>query len=140
MPNRQVVHDEVVNEIAVYLVDDQLPFLKVAAAVVRATDGFRVVGCATSSEHAVDQIVIRGHDLGLVLLDVEMPVLDGPAVARRVAERWPTLPIVYLSARRADELADDVWQTSVVGFIDKASFGPASLLDVRELLLGRGLP
>ena len=107
-----------------FLVDDQIPFLRAAAAVVGATDGFRVVGCATSGVYAAEQIIERGDELGLVLLDVQLGDLDGPSVRARIAQAWPDLAVAYLSTIDRSDLPDDAWDFPVVEFFPKASFGP----------------
>ena len=115
------------SDVAVFLVDDQVPFLRAAAAVVGATDGFRVVGCATSGVEAAEQITERGGELGLVLLDVHLGDLDGPAVRARIARRWPELPVAYLSTVDRADLPDDALQHPTVEFLSKSSFGPVAL-------------
>lgn len=123
-------------EVTVFLVDDQIPFLRAAAAVVGATDGFTVVGCATSGVYAAEQIIERGGELGLVLLDVHLGDLDGPSVRARIAQTWPDLPVAYLSTLDRSDLPDDAWDFPVVEFFSKASFGPEVLRSVLPKLGG----
>jgi two-component system invasion response regulator UvrY len=115
------------SDVAVFLVDDQISFLRAAAAVVGANDGFRVVGCATSGVYAAEQIIERGGELGLVLLDVNLGDLDGPAVRARIARTWPDLPVAYLSTSDDADLPDDAWDFPVIEFFSKTSFGPEAL-------------
>jgi DNA-binding NarL/FixJ family response regulator len=115
------------SDVAVFLVDDQIPFLRAAAAVVGATDGFRVVGCATSGVYAAEQIIERGGELGLVLLDVQLGDLDGPAVRARIAGTWPDLPVAYLSTIDEADLADDASEHPAIEFLSKSAFGPEAL-------------
>ncbi len=122
------------SDVAVFLVDDQVPFLRAAAAVVGATDGFRVVGCAMSGVEAVEQIIERGGELGLVLLDVHLGDLDGPAVRARIARTWPELPVAYLSTTDRTDLPDDAWQHPMVAFLSKSTFGPEALHRVWTML------
>ena len=122
------------SDVAVFLVDDQVPFLRAAAAVVGATDGFRVVGCATSGVYAAEQITERGAELGLVLLDVHLGDLDGPTVRARIAQAWPDLPVAYLSTTDPADLPDDAWEQPVVEFLAKSSFGPEALLRLSSKL------
>jgi two-component system cell cycle sensor histidine kinase/response regulator CckA len=42
--------------------------------------------------------------LDLVITDVLMPGLDGRALGQRVHERWPALPVLYISAYPVDDL------------------------------------
>jgi two-component system response regulator YesN len=36
-------------------------------------------------------------EFDLVVTDVRMPVMDGLELARRLRERWPRLPVLYIS-------------------------------------------
>jgi DNA-binding NarL/FixJ family response regulator len=121
------VNDGERSDVAVFLVDDQISFLRAAAAVVGATDGFRVVGCATSGVYAAEQIAERGGELGLVLLDVQLGDLDGPEVRARIARAWPDLPVAYLSTIDEVDLPDDAWDHPVIEFLPKSTFGPELL-------------
>lgn len=40
----------------------------------------------------------------LLLSDVVMPVMDGPSMARKVRERWPDLPILFMSGYAEEQL------------------------------------
>ncbi len=122
-----------------FLVDDQIPFLRAAAAVIGATDGFRVVGCATSGVYAAEQIIERGGELGLVLLDVHLGDLDGPAVRARIARAWPDLAVAYLSTMDEADLADDAAEPPVIEFFSKTSFGPEVLHGLLPKLGRRGV-
>jgi DNA-binding NarL/FixJ family response regulator len=124
------------SDVGVFLVDDQIQFLRAAAAVVGATDGFRVVGCATSGHSAAEQIIERGGELGLVLLDVQLGDRDGPSVRARIARAWPDLPVAYLSTIDRDDLPDDAWDVPMTDFLPKATFGPEALHRIRSKLGG----
>lgn len=50
---------------------------------------------------AVEAVITREPDL--VILDVMMPVLDGLSACRRLRERFPSLPILMLTARHEVE-------------------------------------
>ncbi len=113
--------------IRVFAVDDQLPFLRAAAAVIRATDGFGLIGCASSGRSALDRLDEIGGDVDVVLLDIQLGDLDGIAVARQLTERWPELSVIFLSMLDERDLPADLQESGAVGFISKSSFGPESL-------------
>lgn len=69
-----------VSVVRVLVVDDQFLFRRAMTAVVDETDGFEVVGQAGSGEEALDAAAVLGPDL--VLLDVNLPGIDGLEVSR----------------------------------------------------------
>lgn len=77
------------------LVDDSAVIRKVVANVLREVPGLEVVGTATNGQEALDRIgVLHPH---VVVLDVEMPVLDGLATLRQLRPKWPSLPVIMFS-------------------------------------------
>ncbi|MGH2766519.1 MAG: response regulator transcription factor, partial [Actinomycetota bacterium] len=68
--------------VRVLIVDDQEPFRQAARAVVELTDGFEVAGEAETGEAAVD--AARGLGPDLVLMDVNLPGIDGLEATRRI--------------------------------------------------------
>ena len=84
VPDRETRH---VAMVRVLLVDDQEPFLRAMAAVVAETPGFEVVGRAASGEEALDLAATLLPDL--VLMDVNLPGIDGLEATRRLLARRP---------------------------------------------------
>jgi CheY-like chemotaxis protein len=77
-------HEPLVAHNRVLIVDDHAPFRSIARQVLTA-DGFLVVGEAADGVEAVRAYVELGPDL--VLLDVQLPDIDGFAVAAILATR-----------------------------------------------------
>ena len=73
----------------VLVVDDERP---VAAGLQGQLDalGYDVVALAHDGYHAVE--VCRRTQPDLVIMDIEMPGLDGLAAARQIAQRIPAHP------------------------------------------------
>jgi DNA-binding NarL/FixJ family response regulator len=114
-----------VTETAVLIVDDQAPFRLAAAAVVDATAGFRVVAVAGSGEEAV-LLAGRLHP-DLVLMDVQLPGVDGWA-ATRLLRSLPTPPVVVvLSGGDVDDVERRVRSSGALGYLPKAAFAPRTL-------------
>ena len=75
---------------------------------------------------------VEGPGTNLILLDIEMPVLDGPSMVRRFAafqEREETMPIVLVSASGHSALEAPAARLGTRCFLRK-SFGPQALVDI----------
>jgi DNA-binding NarL/FixJ family response regulator len=88
--------------VTVLAVDDHPRFLEAARAVVEATPGFAWAGGASSGEEALASAA-RGEP-DMVLVDVNMPVIDGFELTRRLAAAHPDALVALISAQHPDEL------------------------------------
>ncbi len=122
--------------IRVLLVDDHEPFRRTAAAVVEATDGFVVVGSAASGEEAL--AVAEAARPDLVLMDVNLPGIDGLAATRwlRALARPPA--VVLLSTYDADEFDGRAHECGAIGYLAKSSFGTERLAAMWALAMSGG--
>ena len=110
----------------VLIVDDQAPFREAARTVVELTDGFEVAGEAESGEAAVD--AARDLTPDLVLMDVNLPGIDGLEATRRILSQATPPPIVLVvSTYEAEEYAPRVAEAGAAAYIPKSEFGPDRL-------------
>jgi two-component system, NarL family, invasion response regulator UvrY len=114
--------------VGVLAVDDQPVFLAVAREVVDATEGFRWVGDAASGEaalEAVDQL-----EPALVLLDVQMPGIDGIETARRICAAHPEVVVVLISVDKSVAFRPAVEASGAATLVRKQDLAPAMLRDL----------
>jgi two-component system, NarL family, invasion response regulator UvrY len=110
------------------VVDDQAPFRRAAAAVVRVTGGFRIVGEAGSGEEAVE---LAGElSPQLVLMDINMGGISGIEATRRITAVSPGIVVVLLSTYQAADLPADAATSGAVAYVNKEEFGPQVLEDL----------
>lgn len=110
----------------VLIVDDHAEFRSVARALLEA-EGFVVVGEADDGESALAAVERLGPEL--VLLDVQLPDLDGFAVADRLAG---SPAVVLISSRSAGSYRRRLAGSSVRGFLSKSELSGAALAALLE--------
>jgi DNA-binding NarL/FixJ family response regulator len=115
--------------VGVLIVDDQAPFRRAARAVVTATPGFEVVGEAESGEAAVD----LAADLApaMVLMDINLPGINGIEATRRITRARPEIVTVLLSTYREEDLPAGAGDCGAAAYVHKEEFGPTVLLTHR---------
>jgi two-component system, NarL family, invasion response regulator UvrY len=114
--------------ISVLIVDDQLPFRAVARTVIGLTGGFAVAGEAESGEDAVTQVDEHAPDL--VLMDINLPGINGIEATRRIRAAHPETQVILLSTYSEADLPADARECGALAYVHKEDFGPAL---VREL-------
>lgn len=118
---------------SVLLVDDD-DDLRVIGEMALANVGGFEVRCASSGDEALT--LLRDHTPDVILLDVMMPGLDGPALYARLREdtRTASIPVIFMTAKvRAHERQafEDLGANGVIA----KPFDPMTLADqVRALL------
>jgi DNA-binding NarL/FixJ family response regulator len=121
--------------VRVLIVDDQEPFRLAARMVVEVTDGFDVVGEAETGEDSVAMAADLLPDL--VLMDVNLPGIDGLEATRRILS-VDSPPVVFLvSTYEEEEYAPRAAECGATTYIPKAVFGPDRLEDAWEAASGR---
>lgn len=114
--------------IPVLVVDDQAPFRAIARQVVELTPGFNVVGEAESGEDAVRLAAELAPRL--VLMDINLPGINGIEATRRILTAAPATAVVLLSTYRESDLPADALDCGARRYVHKEDFEPGVLLDV----------
>jgi CheY-like chemotaxis protein len=108
----------------VLVVDDNADFRRSARALLEA-DGFSVVGVAANGPEAIAGACRLRPDI--VLLDVQLPGLDGFAVAERLAGAPDPPAVVLISSRDASAYGPRLPAAHALGFIAKRDLSGPSL-------------
>jgi DNA-binding NarL/FixJ family response regulator len=113
----------------VLVVDDHPSFRRCAGALLRA-EGFDVVGEAGDGAEALALAAELSPDV--VLLDVQLPDIDGFEVTSRLLARDRDLAVVLVSSRDGADYGSLVAESGARGFVAKAELSGRAL----ERLLG----
>ena len=117
--------------IRVLIVDDQAPFRTAARAVVETAYGFEVAGEAVTGEASLEAVQRLSPDL--VLMDVNLPGIDGTEATRRIRGGARALdaagdhraPVVLLlSTYEAPDYASRAAECGASGYLSKGDFSP----------------
>lgn len=106
------------------IVDDHPSFRGFIRELLSA-EGFDVAGEAGDGESALEAVERLQPDV--VLLDVQMPGMDGFDVAERLAARPDAPRVVLTSSRDAADYGARLTQSPVSGFIPKQELSGAAL-------------
>lgn len=120
-------------ELRVLVVDDDPAVVRLVDATLR-DEGF-VVASAVNGEEALERL--EQFDADVIVLDLEMPLMDGPAFFRSLRSRGREIPVLLLSAYGARRARREL---GAEGAMEKP-FDPQILGQrVRELIEGSAQP
>lgn len=111
----------------VLIVDDHEDF-RASARALLAAEGYEIVGEAEDGESGLAEARRLSPDV--VLLDVQLPGVDGFEVARRLLGEPVPPAVVLVSSRSAAEYGARVGDTPAEGFISKGDLSGAALAAV----------
>jgi len=116
--------------VTVLIVDDH-PSFRATARLLLEVEGYDVVGEAKDGHEAIAQTNLLRPDL--VLLDVNLPDMDGMAVAERLTMNGHGAPIpavVLVSTVERAALGSAVETCGARGFLPKSDLGSPRLIDL----------
>lgn len=106
-------------KIKIALADDHNLFRKGMASVLSNIQDFELVLEASNGQELIDKINRRPPDV--VLLDLEMPVMDGIAATEHLREHYPDVKIIMLTMHDEDRFVLHLLEKGVSGYILKDS-------------------
>lgn len=108
--------------VSVLVVDDQAPFRLAARAVLRRAEGFELVGEAADGDEAVERA--RELQPALVLMDINMPTVNGIEATRRILAELPGTTVFLCSTYQRSDLPPEAESSGFAAYVNKEELGP----------------
>ena len=122
----------------ILVAEDDESFLKAISLLLEQDDRFVVAGRARNGREAVTLAEEVAPDA--IVVDIEMPVVDGVEATRRLREAAPDLPIVAVSGHDYEERVLEIRQAGADDYVRKARLAdelPRVLAALLEKTAGR---
>ena len=103
------------DKIRLLIVDDHKVVRNGLKVFISLYDDIEVVGEARNGQQAVEQCAT--HQPDVVLMDMVMPVMDGPTATRLIREQFPQVQVVVLTSFDEEEIVHRAIEAGAVGYL-----------------------
>ncbi|BAZ46615.1 two component transcriptional regulator, LuxR family protein [Chondrocystis sp. NIES-4102] len=103
--------------IKVLIVDDQKSVHEILKSYLETEETLEVVGCANNGQEALD--LIKVHRPNIVLMDIEMPVLDGLTATKIISEQFIDTNVIIISVHNDNSYLNSALQVGAKGYLKK---------------------
>lgn len=121
-------------QIRAIIVDDHKIFSESLTYVLESQANINVIAQANNGLELLS--ILKHTKPGIVLLDIEMPVMDGVEATREAIKLYPDLKILVLSMHKDEEFYSSMIDLGVKGFILKESDTQEVIKAVDEIIKG----
>jgi DNA-binding NarL/FixJ family response regulator len=116
------------------IVDDHQLIIDGIKALLRDEESIQIVGEASNGKEAIEVIDLLETDV--VLLDIDMPVMDGIETSKILHQKYPKLAIIILSMHAEKGLIKNLVEIGVKGYLLKNSSRAEILKALNEVMEG----
>jgi two-component system nitrate/nitrite response regulator NarL len=104
----------------ILIADDHEGFRNELQDTLTCEPDFRVVAAESNGADAVRRVrALRPYGLDLVLMDIDMPVMNGIEAVAEIAQTDPDLPLIILTVSTLDRELFAAMDSGAVGFLNK---------------------
>ncbi len=107
------------DEIRLALADDQVLFRQGIAAIISGETGFALVMEADNGQDFLDNLKKLELLPDILLMDMEMPGMDGMELNEKLHQQYPSIKVIVLSVHDSERLMARMIQAGACGYLFK---------------------
>ncbi|MEH2182594.1 response regulator transcription factor [Nostoc sp.] len=123
--------------IRILLVDDQHLIRQGLKSMLESNEQMQVIGEAENGQRALEVIAALQPDI--VLMDIRMPVMDGVATTKAIAQQYPDIKVLVLTTFDDDEYVFQAMRLGAKGYLLKDTEPDELMLAIRSVYKGQTL-
>jgi DNA-binding NarL/FixJ family response regulator len=123
--------------IRILIADDHAMVRQGLSQICNAENDMKVVGEASDGQEAIQQTLLSQPDV--VVMDINMPNLDGVQATRRLTETNPELGVIIITMNRQDEYIFEAIKAGARAYLLKNANSDELLYAIRTVAAGEAL-
>ena len=104
-------------EIKIFVVDDHPIFINGIVSLLKGAEGFKIVGTAGNGIELLEKIPQTKPDI--ILMDINMPLMDGIEATKKVKEKFPDIKVIMLTMHNELRLIKELLEIGARGYVLK---------------------
>lgn len=120
----------------ILVIDDHFLFLDGLELLLNKTEKFHVIGKLSDPLAAVD-FIAHQPDISMVLVDIQMPGINGIDLLKRIQSRFPQIKVVVISMHEEDDFVQEVMSLGGFGFLTKSLDGEKMVEELLRISKGQ---
>ncbi len=120
--------------IRLLIVEDQTLMRQGLATILGLEPGIEVVGQASNGQEALEQVAVLKPDV--VLMDVQMPIMNGVEATGRIAAQYPGTRVIILTTFDYEEYVFEGVKAGAMGYLLKDTPAPELVNTIKRVHAG----
>lgn len=123
--------------IRVLIADDESLMRQAFRTIIDTADGFECVGEVRNGAQALHHVEMLNPDV--VLMDLQMPEMDGVEATGRIVEKYPDVKILAVTAFSSEEYLIPALRAGAAGYLVKDTTPESMLSAIRSVYAGESV-
>jgi two-component system NarL family sensor kinase len=134
VPSRETAHSEVWRK-RILIADDHDVLRRGIRTMLESDPSLEVCAEAVDGKDALEKTLTQAPDL--VILDINMPTMNGLDVLRQIVRHRPQTKVLAFSVHDSKRIVEEILAAGAHSYLSKATAGQHLVHEVRSLLNGR---
>ncbi len=121
--------------IKILIADDHKVLVDGFVALFEKVDDFQVIGTVNNGKEVLN--TLSTSEVDIVLMDINMPVLNGVETCKRISKKYPNIKVIALSMYREASFVKRMKQNGAKGYILKDDSADTIIEAIHEIYKGK---
>src|SRR5687768_12821978 len=123
------------NMIKVIIADDHKIFAEGLTLLLEQEEGISIVGSVSHGKSLLG--VLANQEADVVLLDINMPEMNGIEAAKEIVHRFPSIKLLILTMYDSVEMITQILKSGASGYLVKNSSRDEIIAAIRDVASGK---